>query len=119
MMFTSPFTLAILLINAQVTHTAISSTVIYYARIMINRDTILVIRGRAALPALAKLGGPQQYFKNWHRPWRAREIMKLSSNPPAIQSYRTQTGLTHDEPHCNRTVILRWSYITMMSPDES
>ena len=73
---------------------------------MINHDTILVILGRAALQALANLGGPQQYFSNRHRPQRAREIMKLSSNPPAIQSYRTQPGLIRDEPHCHLAMVL-------------
>ena len=93
--------------------------VIYDARIVINRDSILVIHGRAELPAVANLGGQQQYLSNHHRPQRASDIMKLSSNPPVIRSYRTQPGLIHDEPHGHHTVILRWSYITVMSLGES
>ena len=80
----------LIIANAQVTHMTMTRTVIYDARIMINRDIIWVIHGRAALPALAKLGELQQYLSNWHRPRRAREIMKMPSNPAAIRSYRTQ-----------------------------
>ena len=39
--------------NAQVTHTAMTHTVIYDARIVINRDIILVNHGRATLQAFA------------------------------------------------------------------
>ena len=82
-------------------------TVIYDARIVINRDIILVIRRRAALQAFANLSEPQQYLSNRHRLRRAREIMKLSSNPAAIRSYHTQLRWIHDEPYSHRNVILR------------
>ena len=85
----------------------ISIMVIYDARIVKNHDIILVIHARAALPDLANLGGLQQYLSNRHRPQRAREIMKLSSNPAVIRSYRTQPGLICDESYCHRTVILQ------------
>ena len=107
------------LCNAHVTHMTISSMVTYGAQIMINHDTILVIHGRAILPAFDNLVGPQQYFSNRHRPRSAREIMTLSSNPPAIRSYHTQPGLICDELNGHRTVILWWSYIIVMSPGES
>ena len=104
---------------AQGTLTVISSMVIYDTRILINRETVMVIHGRAALPALANLGGPQQYFSNQHRLRGVQEIMKLSSNPPAIRTFHTKPGLNHDELHCQCTVILRWSYITVNSLGES
>ena len=75
---------------APVTLTIMTRTVIYKARIMINCDIFLVIRGGAALQAIANLGDPQQYLSHQHRLRRAKEIMKLSSNPAAIRSYHTQ-----------------------------
>ena len=73
-------------------------TVIYDARIVINRDIILIVRGRAALQAFANLGELQQYLSHRHQPRRAQEIIKLSSNPAAIRSYHTQLRWNHDEP---------------------
>ena len=72
--------------------------IIYDARIMINRNIILVILGRTALPALANLSELQQYLSNQHLLRRAHEVMKLSSNPAEIQSYRTQLRWIRDEP---------------------
>ena len=106
-------------INAPVTLTVMTRTVIYHTRIVINCDITLVVHGRAAIQAFANLGEIQQYLSHRHRPRRAREIMKLSANPAAIQSYHTQPRWIRDEPYCHRTVILRWSYITAMSLGES
>ena len=71
--------------------------VIYDARIVINRDIILVVHERATLQAFSNLCELQQYLSNRHRPRRAQEIMKLSSNLAAIQSYRTQLRWICDE----------------------
>ena len=82
---------------APVTLTVMTRMVIYDARIMIYHDIILVVCGRATLQAFANLGEPQQYLLH-QRPQRAWEIMKLSSNPAAIRSYRTQLWWNREEP---------------------
>ena len=50
-----------LLHNAPVTLTVMAHTVIYVVRIVINRDIILVVHGKATLQDFANLGEPAMF----------------------------------------------------------